>query len=92
MDITNVRIRLSSKEDSKLKAYAAITIDDCFVVHNIKVIKGQDELFIAMPSTKAADGSYKDIAHPINTDARKMLSDRILEEYDKAVSQVEIAE
>ena len=87
MNITNVRIRLSNKEDSKLRAYAAITIDDCFVVHNIKIIQGQDEMFIAMPSVKSADGTYKDVAHPINTEARKMLSDVILAEYEKAVAQ-----
>lgn len=85
LNITNVRIRISDKEDSKLKAIAAITIDDCFVVHDIKVIEGQGELFIAMPSKKAADGSYKDIAHPINTEARRMISERIILEYQKAL-------
>ena len=63
MKISDVRIRLITKEDSKLKAVASMTIEDCFVVHDIKVIEGQEDYFIAMPSRKASDGEYKDIVH-----------------------------
>ena len=70
LKISDVRVRLVQKEDSKLKAVASMTIDDCFVVHDIKVIEGQEGYFIAMPSRKASDGEYKDIVHPINTETR----------------------
>ena len=81
MNISDVRIRLSQKEDSKLKAVASITIDDCFVVHDIKIIEGTDSLFIAMPSRKTAEGEYKDIAHPLNTETRTLLRDIVLNAY-----------
>ena len=81
MNISDVHIRLSQKEDSKLKAVASITIDDCFVVHDIKIIEGTDSLFIAMPSRKTAEGEYKDIAHPLNTETRTLLRDVVLNAY-----------
>ena len=81
MNISDVRIRLSQKEDSKLKAVASITIDNCFVVHDIKIIEGTDSLFIAMPSRKTAEGEYKDIAHPLNTETRTLLRDVVLNAY-----------
>ena len=81
MNITDVRIRLVNKEDSKLKAVASITIDNCFVVHDIKVIEGNDGNFIAMPSKKGSDGEYKDIAHPIKTETREELIKIILDAY-----------
>ena len=84
MKITDVRVRLIQKEDSKLKAVASITFEDCFVVHDIKIIEGNDGLFIAMPSRKTADGEYKDIAHPINTETRNELSDIVLKAYAEA--------
>ncbi|MBR5866345.1 MAG: septation regulator SpoVG [Spirochaetaceae bacterium] len=80
MKITDVRIR-RLEADGKLKAYAAVTFDDCFVVHNIKVIEGKSGLFVAMPSRKSADGEYMDIAHPISSDFRTELQDVILKEY-----------
>ncbi len=80
MNITDVRIRKIEKE-GKMKAVVSITIDDEFVVHDIKVIEGDKGLFIAMPSRKATDGEYKDIAHPIRTDARDRLQKLILEKY-----------
>ena len=80
MKITDVRIRRLEAE-GKLKAYAAVTFDDCFVVHNIKVIEGKSGLFVAMPSRKSADGEYMDIAHPISSDFRTELQDVILKEY-----------
>ncbi len=81
MKITDVRIR-RLEADGKLKAYAAVTFDDCFVVHNIKVIEGKSGLFVAMPSRKSTDGEYMDIAHPISSDFRTELQNVILKEYD----------
>ena len=79
MQITDVRIRKVAKE-GKMKAVVSITIDNEFVVHDIKVIEGEKGLFIAMPSRKAADGEYRDIAHPINSDTRNMIQSLILEQ------------
>ena len=78
MKITDVRVRIVKKDDSKLKAVASVTFDDCFVVHDIKVIEGNEGYFIAMPSRKTADGEYKDIAHPINTETRQIVIDAVL--------------
>ena len=82
MDITDIRIRKVAA-DGKLKAYVTVTFDDCFVVHNVKVIEGKNGAFIAMPSRKTKTGEYKDVAHPINSDFRGLLQTRILEEYQK---------
>ena len=81
MQITDVRIRKVAKE-GKMKAVVSITIDNEFVVHDIKVIEGEKGLFIAMPSRKAADGEYRDIGHPINSDTRNMIQTLILEQYE----------
>ena len=81
MQITDVRIRKVAKE-GKMKAVVSITIDNEFVVHDIKVIEGEKGLFIAMPSREAADGEYRDIAHPINSDTRNMIQTLILEQYE----------
>ena len=81
MQITDVRIRKVAKE-GKMKAVVSITIDNEFVVHDIKVIEGEKGLFIAMPSRKDADGEYRDIAHPINSDTRNMIQTLILEQYE----------
>ena len=81
MQITDVRIRKVAKE-GKMKAVVSITIDNEFVVHDIKVIEGEKGLFIAMPSRKAADGEYRDIAHPVNSDTRNMIQTLILEQYE----------
>ena len=83
MDITDIRIRKVAA-DGKLKAYVTVTFDDCFVVHNVKVIEGKNGAFIAMPSRKTKTGEYKDVAHPINSDFRGLLQDRILDEFKKA--------
>ena len=80
MDITDIRIRQMNQED-KMKDVVSVTFDNCFVVHDIKIIDGQDKLFIAMPSRKTPEGEYKDIAHPINMDMRELMQDRILEKY-----------
>ena len=83
MQITDVRIRKIATE-GKMKAIVSITFDNEFVVHDIKVIEGQNGLFIAMPSRKTPDGEFKDIAHPINTDTREKIQNAILDEYEKA--------
>ena len=88
MQITDVRIRKFEKE-GKMKAVVSITIDEEFVVHDIKVIDGEKGLFIAMPSRKAADGEYRDIAHPINSDTRNKIQQIILEKYESEVATEE---
>ncbi len=82
MTITDVRVRKVDKE-GKLKAVVSVTIEDCFAIHDIKVIEGDHGLFIAMPSRKAQDGTYKDIAHPINSQTRDELQQRILRAYEE---------
>ena len=84
MQITDVRVRKVTKE-GKLKAVVSITMDDEFVVHDIKVIEGEKGLFIAMPSKKAADGEYRDIAHPINSGTRERIQALILKKYEEAL-------
>ena len=88
MQITDVRVRKITKE-GKMKAVVSITLDDEFVVHDIKVIEGEKGLFIAMPSKKATDGEYRDIAHPINSSTRENLQKVILENYEKALEEPE---
>lgn len=85
MHVTDVRVRMVSK-DSKMKAVVSITIDEVFVIHDIKVIEGEKGMFIAMPSRKTGDGEYKDIAHPINSETRNMIQDIILEKYEEALA------
>ena len=87
MKITDIRIRIVKKDDNKLKAVASLTIDDCFAVHDIKVIEGNQGLFIARPSRKTPEGSFKDIVHPLNTETRDNLSKLILDEYEKALAE-----
>lgn len=82
MKITDVRVRLIQSESSKLKAVASVTFDDSFVVHDIKIIEGNEGPFIAMPSRKTSEGEYKDIAHPINTSTRESIISSILEVYN----------
>jgi stage V sporulation protein G len=84
MQITDVRVRKLSKE-GKMKAIVSITIDNVFVVHDIKVIEGEKGLFIAMPSKKATDGEYRDIAHPINSATRDSIQKIIMEKYEQAL-------
>ncbi len=88
MNITGVRVRKIANE-GKMKAVVSITIDDVFVVHDIKVIDGEKGLFIAMPSKKATDGEYRDIAHPINSETRESLQKLILEAYEKSLLEEE---
>ena len=86
MTITDVRIRKIAAE-GKMKAIVSITFDNEFVVHDIKVIEGQNGLFIAMPSRTTPDGEFKDIAHPINTDTREKIQTSILKAYEAAVEE-----
>lgn len=86
MQITDVRVRKVTKE-GKMKAVVSITLDTEFVVHDIKVIEGEKGLFIAMPSRKAADGEYRDIAHPINSETRDRIQSTILERYQQALTE-----
>lgn len=87
LNVTDIRIRLVKKDDLKLKAVASITIDGCFVVHEIRVIESEKGLFVAMPSKKTPEGDFKDTAHPIDTETRKSLDAAILDAYDKAVKE-----
>lgn len=87
VNITDVRIR-KMNDEGKMKAIVSVTFDDAFVVHDIKIIEGQNGLFIAMPSRKVAEGDYRDIAHPINSNTRANLQDIILTEYERALVNV----
>ncbi|MBR2560763.1 MAG: septation regulator SpoVG [Eubacterium sp.] len=91
MQITDVRVRKVTKE-GKMKAVVSITLDNEFVVHDIKVIEGEKGLFIAMPSRKMTDGEYRDIAHPINSQTRDRIQNIILEKFDEVMQQEDIEE
>jgi len=84
MQITDVRVRKITKE-GKMRAIVSITIDEVFVVHDIKVIEGEKGMFIAMPSKQSVDGEYRDIAHPINSETREMIQRTILESYERVL-------
>ena len=84
MNISDVRVRIVKNDTSKIKASASITIDECFVVHDIKVIEGNEGYFIAMPSRKTPDGEFKDIVHPLNTETREMIKEIVLKAFDEA--------
>ena len=88
MQITDIRIRRISKE-GKMKAVVSITFDNAFVVHDIKIIEGEKGLFIAMPSRKAADGEFRDIAHPINSETRDTVQSMVLRRYEELMEEVE---
>jgi len=87
MNVTDVRIRKLNQE-GKMKAIVSVTFDNAFVIHDIKVIEGQNGLFIAMPSRKVAEGDYRDIAHPINSETRNALQEIIFKEYEKALAEI----
>ncbi len=84
MKITSVTVRKIEKDGSRMKGIASVLLDDSFVVHDIRIIEGDNGLFIAMPSRKTATGNYRDIAHPINPDVRKQFEDAVIEEYKNA--------
>ena len=83
MQITEIRVSLRQGDDNKLLAFANVTFDNAFAVRGIKIIQGTNGPFIAMPSRKLSDGTYKDIAHPINAETRQMLEKSIIAEYEK---------
>jgi len=87
MEITEIRI--FPVDEEKLKAYATMTIDNCFVIRDLKVIKGNKGLFVAMPSKKRKDGTFKDIAHPLDNETRNIVESKVLEEYDKTIKAKE---
>lgn len=84
LNITDVRIRKINLE-GKMKAIVSVTLDDAFVIHDVKVVEGQNGLFVAMPSRKTPDGEYRDIAHPITTGAREIIQTAVLQAYQEAV-------
>ena len=86
MEITDIRVRKINAE-GKMKAVVSVTFDSAIVVHDIKIIEGQDKLFIAMPSRKTADGEFKDIAHPINAQMREYMENAILAKYEEALAE-----
>jgi stage V sporulation protein G len=86
MNITEVRV--FPVEEEKLKAYATITFDDCFVIRDLKIINGNSGLFVAMPSKKRKDGTFKDTAHPLNNDTRRMIEEKVLDEYRKELDRL----
>lgn len=92
MEITNVRVRVVEKENSKMRGLASVTIDNQFVVHDIRILEGDNGLFLAMPSKQTAPGEYRDIAHPINPEARRIFTDAILAEYEKELKNAEVSE
>ncbi len=91
MNITDVRIR-KINDESKMKAVVSITFDDEFVVHDIKIIEGQNGLLIAMPSRKTGEGDFRDIAHPLVSETRNKIRDAIFAEYDKVLAQKAVEE
>ena len=86
MKITSVNVKVSDKADSKMKGIASVLLDDCFAIHDIRIIEGEKGLFIAMPSRKTSSGEYRDIAHPITPECRKMFEDAVLEAYNKELN------
>jgi len=87
MEVTEVRV--FPVDEEKLKAYVTITIDDCFVVRDLKVIKGNNGLFVAMPSKKRKDGTFRDTAHPLNNETREMIESKVLAEYEREIERME---
>jgi len=85
MEITDIRVH--AVDEAKLKAYVSITLDECFVLHDLKIIEGTTGLFIAMPSRRRRDGTFKDVAHPTNVRTRQWMEKRILEEYERELAR-----
>lgn len=83
MKITDVRLRKVNNQDTRMKALASITFDDAFVVHDLRVIEGNNGLFVAMPSKRTADGEFRDIAHPINSEMRQHVQEEVMRVYDE---------
>jgi stage V sporulation protein G len=87
MEVTEVRV--FPVDEEKLRAYVTITIDNCFVVRDLKVIKGNNGLFVAMPSKKRKDGTFRDTAHPLNNETREMVESKVLAEYEREIGKME---
>ena len=85
MNVTDVRVR-KINQDGKMKAIVSVTLDDAFVIHDVKVVEGQNGLFVAMPSRKTPEGDYRDIAHPITTNAREVIQTAVLDAYQSALA------
>lgn len=85
MNVTDVRVR-KINQDGKMKAIVSVTLDDAFVIHDVKVVEGQNGLFVAMPSRKTPEGDYRDIAHPITTNAREIIQTAVLDAYQNALA------
>lgn len=85
MNVTDVRVR-KINQDGKMKAIVSVTLDDAFVIHDVKVVEGQNGLFVAMPSRKTPEGDYRDIAHPITTNAREVIQIAVLDAYQNALA------
>ena len=85
MEVTEVRV--FPVDEDKLRGYATITFDHCFVVRDLKIIRGTSGLFVSMPSKRRKDGTYKDIAHPLNNDTRRMIEEKIIAEYERALAE-----
>jgi stage V sporulation protein G len=92
MKITSVTVKKIDKENSRMKGIASVLIDECFAVHDIRIIEGDNGLFIAMPSRQTSTGGYRDIAHPINSETRSMLEEIILKSYEESALQDEGAQ
>lgn len=87
LNITDIRIKVVDNEDTKIRAIASITIDGCFVVHDLKVIASDKGDFVVMPSKKTKEGKFQDLAHPINTETRNMIQDKVLAKYNEVKNQ-----
>jgi len=85
LNVTDVRVR-KINQDGKMKAIVSVTLDDSFVIHDVKVVEGQNGLFVAMPSRKTPDGEFRDIAHPITSNAREVIQSAVLEAYQNALA------
>lgn len=85
MEVTEVKV--FPVDEDKLKAYVTITLDDCFVVRDLKIIRGTSGFFVSMPSKKRRDGTYKDVAHPLNSETRRMIEDKVISEYKALTSE-----
>ncbi len=87
MKITSVNVRIAESADSKMKGIASVIVEDCFAIHDIRIIDGDKGLFVAMPSRKTSTGEYRDVAHPITAECRKIFNDAILDEYKKQLEK-----
>ena len=86
MEITEVKVYPAN--EGKLKAYATMVIDNCFIIRDLKIIESEKGMFVSMPSRRKKDGSFKDVAHPLNQETRQMIEDKVIEEYNKVANQV----